>query len=102
MSAGGKSFKVALVQNCAEREMSPSLAEVERLVRGAAKDGADLIMLTEMVEGRPLDEVKAISREDLLEELGVPISPARMKCAMLGLKVLKAGIYGVPPADDTL
>ena len=50
MSAGGKSFKVALVQNCAEREMSPSLAEVERLVRGAAKDGADLIMLTEMVE----------------------------------------------------
>lgn len=49
MSAGS-TFKVALVQNCAEREMEPSLAEVERLVRGAAKDGADLIMLTEMVE----------------------------------------------------
>jgi nitrogen fixation NifU-like protein len=59
-------------------------------------------MLMEMVEGRPLDEVKAISREDLLDELGVPISPARMKCAMLGLKVLKAGIYGVPPADESL
>ncbi len=49
MSAGS-TFKVALVQNCAEREMEPSLAEVERLVRAAAKDGADLIMLTEMVE----------------------------------------------------
>ena len=48
--SGGKTFKVALVQNCAEREMAPSLAEVERLVRDAAKDGADLIMLTEMAE----------------------------------------------------
>lgn len=55
-----------------------------------------------MVDGQTLDDVKAISREDLLDELGVPISPARMKCAMLGLKVLKAGIYGVPPADDAL
>ena len=59
-------------------------------------------ILTEMVAGQPLDEVKAISREDLLDELGVPISPARMKCAMLGLKVLKAGLYGVPPAEDAL
>lgn len=49
MSAGS-TFKVALVQNCADREMEPSLAEVDRLVRDAARDGADLIMLTEMVE----------------------------------------------------
>ena len=48
-----------------------------------------------MVEGKPLDEVKALTKDDLLEELGVPVSPARMKCALLGLKVLKAGIYGV-------
>lgn len=46
----GEIFKVALVQNCAEREMGPSLAQAERLVRDAARDGADLIMLTEMVE----------------------------------------------------
>ncbi|MFT4039966.1 MAG: SUF system NifU family Fe-S cluster assembly protein [Thermomicrobiales bacterium] len=70
--------------------------------RGCAISQAAASILTEMVEGQPLDEVKAISRDDLLEELGVPISPARMKCAMLGLKVLKAGIYGVPPADDQL
>ena len=70
--------------------------------RGCAISQAAASILMEMVEGQPLDEVKAISREDLLEELGVPISPARMKCAMLGLKVLKAGIYGVPPADDSL
>ena len=70
--------------------------------RGCAISQAAASILTEMVEGQMLDDVKAISREDLLDELGVPISPARMKCAMLGLKVLKAGIYGVPPADDAL
>jgi nitrogen fixation NifU-like protein len=70
--------------------------------RGCAISQAAASILTEMVEGQSLDDVKAISREDLLDELGVPISPARMKCAMLGLKVLKAGIYGVPPADDAL
>jgi nitrogen fixation NifU-like protein len=70
--------------------------------RGCAISQAAASILTEMVEGQTLDNVKAISRDDLLEELGVPIGPARMKCAMLGLKVLKAGIYGVPPADDAL
>jgi nitrogen fixation protein NifU and related proteins len=70
--------------------------------RGCAISQAAASILMEMVDGQPLEDVKAISREDLLEELGVPISPARMKCAMLGLKVLKAGIYGVPPADDSL
>jgi nitrogen fixation NifU-like protein len=78
------------------------ITEVRFSGRGCAISQAAASILTEMVEGRPLDEVKAISREDLLDELGVPISPARMKCAMLGLKVLKAGIYGVPQADDSL
>jgi nitrogen fixation NifU-like protein len=70
--------------------------------RGCAISQAAASILTEMVDGRSLDDVKAIGRDDLLEELGVPISPARMKCAMLGLKVLKAGLYGVPPADESL
>ena len=70
--------------------------------RGCAISQAAASILTEMAAGRPLEEVKAISREEMLDELGVPISPARMKCAMLGLKVLKAGLYGVPPADDSL
>ncbi len=78
------------------------ITEVRFSGRGCAISQAAASILTEMVEGRPLDEVKAISGEDLLDELGVPISPARMKCAMLGLKVLKAGIYGVPQADDSL
>lgn len=78
------------------------VTEVRFSGRGCAISQAAASILTEMVDGQSLDDVKAISREDLLDELGVPISPARMKCAMLGLKVLKAGIYGVPPADEAL
>lgn len=78
------------------------VTEIRFSGRGCAISQAAASILTEMVDGQSIDDVKAISREDLLEELGVPISPARMKCAMLGLKVLKAGIYGVPPADDAL
>jgi nitrogen fixation NifU-like protein len=51
--------------------------------------------LTEIVKGKSLDEVKNFSKEDMLNALGIPISPIRLKCALLGLKVLKAGIYGI-------
>src|SRR6478736_8337599 len=64
--------------------------------RGCAVSQASASILTEMVEGMTLDEVKALTKDDLLEEIGIPISPARIKCALLSLKVLKSGIYGVP------
>ena len=70
--------------------------------RGCAISQASASMLMESIEGKTLDEVKQIGRDQILEMLGIPISMARMKCAMLGLKVLKAGIYGVPQADDAL
>ncbi len=68
--------------------------------RGCAVSQASASMLTEMVQGLSLDEVKALTKDDLLEELGIPLSPARLKCALLGLKVLKAGIYGIVQDDD--
>ncbi len=70
--------------------------------RGCAVSQASASILTEMVEGESLDEVKALTKDDLLEELGIPVSPARLKCALLGLKVLKAGIYGVEQTEDDL
>jgi len=42
-------FRVACIQNCAERDMAPSIAAVTPLIRAAAKDGAELIQLPEMV-----------------------------------------------------
>jgi nitrogen fixation protein NifU and related proteins len=68
--------------------------------RGCAISQASASILTEMVEGQPLEDVKAITKEDLLDELGIPVSPTRLKCALLGLKVLKAGIYGVVREED--
>src|SRR6476660_6059188 len=68
--------------------------------RGCAVSQASASILTEMVEGKSLDEVKAITKDDLLDEIGIPVSPARLKCALLGLKVLKSGIYGVPQEFD--
>ena len=76
------------------------VTEIRFSGRGCAISQASASILTEMVEGRPLDEVKALTKDDLLDELGIPLSPARLKCALLGLKVLKAGIYGMVTDDD--
>jgi len=78
------------------------VSEIAFSGRGCAVSQASASILMEMVEGKSLDEVKAITKDDLLEEIGIPVSPARLKCALLGLKVLKAGLYGVDHQDDDL
>ena len=60
--------------------------------RGCAISQASTSILTDLVQGETLDEIMAFEKEDLLDELGIPISPARIKCALLGLHVLKVGI----------
>ncbi|MBX5445686.1 Fe-S cluster assembly sulfur transfer protein SufU [Sphaerobacter sp.] len=71
------------------------IAEIKFTGRGCAISQASASMLTEMVEGADLDEIRELSAQDILDELGVPISPARVKCALLGLKVLKSAAYGI-------
>jgi nitrogen fixation NifU-like protein len=60
--------------------------------RGCAISQASTSILTELVKGQPLEEALALERDELLDELGVPISPARIKCALLGLHVLRVTI----------
>jgi len=71
------------------------IAEVRFRGSGCAISQAATSMLTEMVAGQTKEEAKAISRETILEELGVPLSPARVKCALLGYKVMMAALYGL-------
>ena len=52
-------------------------------------------MLTEKIEGRSLEEIKNLSRDDIMDMIGIPLGPVRVKCALLALKVLKAGAYGI-------
>jgi nitrogen fixation NifU-like protein len=60
-------------------------------------------MLTELVKGRKASEVAALPKEDLLEEVGVPLTPVRLKCAILGLSTLKVALHkgkGTPLPDE--
>ena len=66
---------------------------------GCAISQASASLLTEEVRGKTLAEVKAFPKEELLDLIGIPLSMARVKCALLSLKVLKAGAYGIPEPD---
>ena len=63
---------------------------------GCSISQASASMLCEKIEGQPLEEVKKLTREDVLEMLGIELGPVRLKCALLALKTLKAGVYGIP------
>lgn len=70
--------------------------------QGCAISQASASMLYESLVGRSLEEVRAIDKREILELLGITLNPARLKCALLSLKVLKAGAYGLQgwPEDD--
>ena len=60
--------------------------------RGCAISQAATSMLTEIVVGRTAQDVAAMPKEELLEEIGIPLTPVRLKCALLGLGVLKVAL----------
>ncbi len=69
---------------------------------GCAISQATADLLAESVVGKTLDEVKKITKQDILDMLGIELGPVRLKCALLSLKVLKAGVYGLGEATDEL
>ncbi|MCL4869668.1 MAG: iron-sulfur cluster assembly scaffold protein [Anaerolineae bacterium] len=66
---------------------------------GCAISQASASLLSEEIKGMTLTEVREFPKERLLDLLGVPLSMARVKCALLSLKVLKAGAYGLPEPE---
>jgi len=76
------------------------IADVRWRGDGCAISQASASLLTEEIKGMTLEEVKAFPKERLLELIGVPLSMVRVKCALLSLKVLKAGAYGLPAPGE--
>jgi nitrogen fixation protein NifU and related proteins len=69
---------------------------------GCAISQASADLLLESIIGKNLQDVKALSKQDILDLLGIDLGPVRLKCALLSLKVLKAGVYGVGEASAAL
>ena len=70
--------------------------------KGCAISQASADLLIESIIGKPVEDVKRLSRQNVLDLLGIELGPVRLKCALLSLKVLKAGVYGLGEASDTL
>jgi nitrogen fixation NifU-like protein len=71
--------------------------------QGCAISQAATSMLTELVKGRTAEEVAAMPKEELLDEIGIPLTPVRLKCAILGLGVLKVALHrakGTPLPEE--
>jgi nitrogen fixation protein NifU and related proteins len=80
-----------------------TIDEVKFSGRGCAISQAATSMLTEMVRGRSATEVATLPRDELLEEIGIPLTPVRLKCALLGLSTLKLALHkakGTPLPDE--
>lgn len=69
---------------------------------GCAISQASADLLMESIIGKPLEEVKKLNKDSILELLGIDLGPVRLKCALLSLKVLKAGVYGLGETRDDL
>ena len=74
-------------------EDGETIDEVKFAGRGCAISQAATSMLMEMVEGKTASEVATLDKDELLDEIGIPLTPVRLKCAMLGLTTLKVALH---------
>ncbi len=80
-----------------------TIEDVKFRGRGCAISQAATSMLTGMAKGRTADEIATMPRDELLDEVGIPLSPVRLKCALLGLGVLKVALHrakGTPLPEE--
>ena len=69
---------------------------------GCAISMASADMLLESLIGKKIEDAKKLSKQDILDLMGIELSPVRLKCALLSLKVTKAAAYELKEADDNL
>jgi nitrogen fixation protein NifU and related proteins len=84
-------------------EDGDTIEEVRFSGRGCAISQAATSMLTELVKGRSAAQVATLPRDELLDEIGIPLTPVRLKCALLGLSTLKLALHkakGTPLPEE--
>ena len=85
-----------------EVDKNNSVRDVRFNGQGCAISQASASMLTELVKGKTIGDVRKISKEEILSLIGGQLSAVRLKCALLSLKVLKTGVYSyLGSASDT-
>jgi nitrogen fixation NifU-like protein len=85
------------------REDGETIDDVKFSGRGCAISQAATSMLVDMAKGRTATELAEMPKDELLEEIGIPLTPIRLKCALLGLGVLKVALHrakGTPLPDE--
>lgn len=70
--------------------------------KGCAISQSSADLLIESVIGKSIEEIKQMTKQNILDMLGIELGPVRLKCALLSLKVLKAGVYGLGESSDAL
>ena len=79
------------------------ISDVKFSGRGCAISQAATSMLTEHLKGKTVAQAAALDKQTLLDEVGIPLTPIRLKCALLGLGVVKVALHrakGTPLPDD--
>ena len=69
--------------------------------RGCAISQASASLLTDDIKGRPVAQIEAMTNQDILDLLGIEISPARLKCALLSLDTLQHALEGRGQGEAT-
>ena len=82
-----------IVEMQLELDEKNTVKDVKFNGQGCAISQASASMLTEIVKGKTVDDVRKISKEDVLSLIGGQLTAVRLKCALLSLKVLKTGVY---------
>ena len=72
-----------------------TVADVRFSAVGCAIRKASASMLSDLLIGKTLDEIKDLTKEEMMDELGIDLGPVRLKCALLPLNVVKVGAYGL-------
>ena len=69
------------------------IVAIQFVAIGCAISKASASLFTEEIKGMELHTVQKITEQEVLDTLGITLTPARMKCALLGWQVIKKGIY---------